>query len=43
MLYHTCGVVTIPKIPHFERLQHIVGQLKLSENEGVAKRYKIYH
>jgi len=42
MLYHAHGIVTIPKTPHFERLQHIVRQLKLNEYEGAAKCLKIY-
>jgi hypothetical protein len=42
MLYHARAIVTIPKTPHFERLQRIVGQLKLSEYEGAAKCFKIY-
>ena len=42
MLCHAHGIDTIPKTPHFERLQHILGQLKLNEYEGAAKCFKIY-
>ena len=41
MLYHAHGIVTIPKTPHFEILQHIMEQLKLNEYEGPAKCFKI--
>jgi hypothetical protein len=42
-MYHAHGIFTIPKTPHFDRLQHIVGQFKLNEYEGAAKCSKFIH